>query len=116
MNYSEIDQLKETLSQWLVSYDMNSNDIMAQASEPHGNMPDPVDRASFQSEMEYIFSRLGRDSYNKNNILRALTKIEKGMYGVCEECGEEIPVNRLRAIPDTSYCLACQTELETNGL
>jgi DnaK suppressor protein len=116
MNYSEIDQLKETLSKWLVNYDMNSNDIMAHVSKSHDNLPDPVDRASFQSEMEYTFLKLGRDSHNKNNILRALTKIEKGMYGVCEECGEEIPANRLRAIPDTSYCIACQTEIETNGL
>lgn len=116
MNYNEIDQLKETLSQWLVSYDMNSNDVLAHVSKTHDNIPDPLDRASFQSEMEYIFSRLGRESLNKRNILRALRKIEKGSYGICEECGEEISVDRLRAIPDTGYCLACQTEIEANSL
>jgi DnaK suppressor protein len=116
MNYSEIDLLKETLSQWLANYDMNANDTIARVSETHDNLPDPVDRASFQSEMEYTFLKLGRDSHNKNKILRALTKIEKGNYGVCEECGEKISVNRLKAIPDTNYCIACQTELEASSM
>jgi len=37
-----------------------------------------------------------------------LTKLDDGTYGVCEECGEEIPVGRLAAVPFTSHCVACQ--------
>lgn len=37
----------------------------------------------------------------------ALERLEKGHYGVCADCGEEIELNRLRADPAARYCLAC---------
>lgn len=39
-----------------------------------------------------------------NNINRALEKIEKGNYGVCEICGEEIGEDRLAANPAARTC------------
>ncbi|AAC06572.1 TraR/DksA family transcriptional regulator [Aquifex aeolicus] len=42
----------------------------------------------------------------------ALEKIEKGTYGICERCGEEIPEPRLCAIPWTRYCAKCAEEVE----
>ncbi|WP_461832297.1 TraR/DksA family transcriptional regulator [Aquifex sp.] len=42
----------------------------------------------------------------------ALEKIEKGVYGICERCGEEIPEQRLCAIPWTRYCAKCAEEVE----
>lgn len=113
MNHCEIDQLRSTLSAWLESHDVNSSDLMAQVSGSNENMPDLLDRASFHSEMEITFFNLGRESENKNNIIRALKRIEKGDYGICEECGERISLKRLKAVPDTTYCLSCKIELES---
>ena len=42
----------------------------------------------------------------------ALRKIEGGGYGVCENCGDEIPFARLCAIPWTRYCASCAEEVE----
>jgi RNA polymerase-binding protein DksA len=41
-------------------------------------------------------------------IEAALARIDDGTYGVCEECGRPIPVERLRAMPATRYCVSCQ--------
>jgi DnaK suppressor protein len=38
----------------------------------------------------------------------ALAAIEAGTYGICEDCGEEIPEGRLRALPDAVRCMPCQ--------
>src|SRR5699024_5655249 len=38
------------------------------------------------------------------DINYALNAIEKGTYGVCEKCGKDIPIDRLEAIPTTTYC------------
>jgi YteA family regulatory protein len=38
------------------------------------------------------------------NVNHALEAIEKGTYGKCEVCGQEIPVERLEALPTTTYC------------
>jgi DnaK suppressor protein len=38
---------------------------------------------------------------------RALAKLDEGTYGACDACGEPIPADRLRAMPDSVLCLAC---------
>jgi len=38
----------------------------------------------------------------------ALEKIKKGSYGICEKCGKEIPIERLRIYPEAKLCLSCQ--------
>lgn len=37
----------------------------------------------------------------------ALERFEQGKYGVCEVCGEQIPAERLEALPATSTCMEC---------
>jgi RNA polymerase-binding protein DksA len=41
-------------------------------------------------------------------IRRALERIERGGYGVCEACGRRIGVARLRALPTAATCVRCQ--------
>ena len=42
-------------------------------------------------------------------IDRALAKIERGTYGVCEKCGERIPSERLQALPHAALCVRCKS-------
>ncbi|QDP39117.1 TraR/DksA C4-type zinc finger protein [Radiobacillus deserti] len=39
------------------------------------------------------------------DINHALEKIENGTYGQCEECGQDIPVERLYALPTATRCI-----------
>lgn len=41
-------------------------------------------------------------------VVKALEKIEKGEYGLCEKCGQEIGEKRLQAIPEAKYCIEHQ--------
>ncbi len=43
-------------------------------------------------------------------VEEALKRIEKGTYGKCVECAEDIPEARLRAVPWAPYCLKDQQE------
>lgn len=45
------------------------------------------------------------------DINSALEKIAKGKYGICENCGEEIPIERLETKPEAKYCVACKAKL-----
>lgn len=38
----------------------------------------------------------------------ALEKIEKGNYGICEKCGREIEIERLKIIPEARFCKKCK--------
>ena len=42
----------------------------------------------------------------------ALTRLQEGRYGICEDCGEEIQKERLRVSPYVTRCLRCQNEHE----
>jgi len=42
----------------------------------------------------------------------ALGRMEEGMYGECVDCGQEIPIDRLRALPFTLRCQEDQEERE----
>ncbi len=39
----------------------------------------------------------------------ALSRIEKGTYGVCARCGDPIPPERLEARPESTLCVACKS-------
>ena len=41
------------------------------------------------------------------DVSNALEKIEKGGYGICENCGKKIDEKRLLACPEAKTCLRC---------
>jgi len=45
----------------------------------------------------------------------ALDRLEEGTYGICEECGTPINVERLKVLPFTTYCVQCQERREKMG-
>lgn len=45
-------------------------------------------------------------------IEQALKRISDGTYGICLDCEKPIPVERLKAIPYSEYCVACKTKKE----
>ena len=45
-------------------------------------------------------------------VEEALAKHEAGRYGICDNCGREIDIARLEAIPYTPLCLSCAEALE----
>jgi RNA polymerase-binding protein DksA len=48
-------------------------------------------------------------------VEHALEKIEKGTYGICDNCGEPINVERLEALPQASLCMKCKALLAKNA-
>ncbi len=46
------------------------------------------------------------------DVQAALTRIEKGTYGKCEGCGNNIPPERLEAIPAAKLCMTCKSKIK----
>lgn len=42
----------------------------------------------------------------------AMARLERGLYGICAECGREIPEARLQVMPFTLYCVTDQAKQE----
>jgi DnaK suppressor protein len=49
------------------------------------------------------------------NIEEALERLEQGTYGICAECGNEIPPRRLQALPFAKLCVRCQSEADKSA-
>jgi DnaK suppressor protein len=63
--------------------------------------------------LKHVDARIiGNRSEEIDDIDSALNKLEEGTYGVCEECGEDIPSKRLEAVPAALYCVPCQNEID----
>lgn len=88
-DFGEAEQ--ETASD-VLSYDQHSADAAQET----------IDRQVELSLIESAEMELGEAAH-------ALTKLEDGTYGVCEECGQPIPDERLEARPATRFDLEHQT-------
>ena len=42
----------------------------------------------------------------------AMGRLERGVYGICEDCGTEIDEKRLAVAPYSLYCIECQNRRE----
>jgi DnaK suppressor protein len=58
------------------------------------------------------FALVQMQSQTVENIRAALTRLANGEYGVCGDCDEEIPEQRLRALPFATRCRSCQEDHE----
>jgi DnaK suppressor protein len=76
------------------------------------NFPDPTDRATLESNRNFMLRIRDRESKLIKKIKKALDRIENNTFGLCESCGEEISIKRLKARPVTTLCIDCKTKEE----
>lgn len=76
------------------------------------NVGDELDVARTQSDNELQASLLERASERVRQIDGALQRLDNGHYGQCEQCGDEIPLERLKLLPFAINCVDCQRGFE----
>ena len=78
-------------------------------NEPSGDI---YDQASNERDRELLLLLGDREREKVRNIDEALARLDEGEYGICEDCEEEIPIGRLKAMPFARLCVKCKTDLE----
>ena len=73
---------------------------------------DSGDQATLDMAEELDLSLLEMRNKNLKAINDALYRLREGTYGICDECGNEIPEKRLMVMPFTPCCVACQEKQE----
>ena len=92
----------------------HADNTVSGMTQPKENFPDPTDRASLESERNFMLRIRDRENKLIKKIRSALERIENGTFGVCEECGEDITIKRLKARPVTTQCIDCKTKEEAS--
>ncbi len=70
----------------------------------------PADMVSSDPDYDKEIQIIRRQRAEMALVSSALARIDQGRFGVCEECHDEIPVERLRAVPYTKYCISCKED------
>jgi len=82
----------------------------AQSNEGLSTLGDEMDVARSLADVETHASLIENAENKVRRIDSALAQLEQGDYGICANCGEEIPLARLEAVPFAIYCVDCQSE------
>jgi DnaK suppressor protein len=76
------------------------------------DFPDEIDTASSEVNLAFVGRLRERERGLLAKIEEALAKIDRGVYGLCQNCGEEIGMKRLEARPVAELCIDCKGEQE----
>lgn len=72
----------------------------------------PADQGSELFEREKNLTVQRTLEVTLQEVDAALEKFAQGTYGICELCGKPIAEKRLRALPEATHCIECQSKLE----
>ena len=96
------DALRRSLSGELVRFHTSGDRVVG----------DTLDDA-LESDYVALNSQLAEaESRELAAIDNAIERIQHNEYGVCEGCGRDIPLARLRALPYATMCIKCQRSTE----
>jgi DnaK suppressor protein len=100
-------ELKQTLERLLISRREYDGELTA------GDFIDEIDDAQREISAYSLYSLIERKHRELRRIDYLISRILKEEeFGLCEECGAQIPKERLLIVPEATLCVACQREME----
>jgi len=77
------------------------------------NTEDEGDLATISHERDLLINLHESDYTHLRRVQEAMKAVDRGQYGECVRCGEDINEKRLEAVPWATMCIRCQEEKET---
>jgi len=112
MNKKDIEYFRNLLTDQLEELLSQADDTVSGMTTPKENFPDPTDRASLEAERNFMLRIRDRESKLIKKIKKTLAGMDKDTFGICEKCGDDIAIERLKARPVTTQCIDCKTKEE----
>jgi RNA polymerase-binding transcription factor DksA len=84
---------------------------MVEAVHEESRVPGEHDREPSEAVDKEVWLEQNEESLHAA-VLAALDRIEKGTFGRCEDCGVDIPAERLDVVPYARSCVACERKHE----
>lgn len=89
---------------------MPAGDSGTAALPRHGEETDDDAVADLETSIDAASAE--RETRELREVERALERLHSPDFGVCEDCGADIPVIRLQASLTATRCIACQSRYE----
>ena len=75
---------------------------------------DQLDEIQAASQRALAVCNLDREFNQLRNARAALSRIQEGSFGTCQQCDEDIHPKRLAAVPWATFCIRCQEAADHN--
>lgn len=112
MEPKDIEYFHTLLSGMLSEAQQKGDSTLEELTDNNEIFADPADRATAESDRAFTLRIRDRERRLIKKIRSALQRIEEGTYGICDDCGENISVARLKARPVTKLCINCKSKQE----
>lgn len=112
MKKKDLDFFKKHLETRLEELLSHAGDTVSGMTTPKENFPDPTDRAALEADRNFMLRIRDREHKLIKKIRQALERIDTDKYGICDSCGEDISIKRLKARPVTTQCIDCKSKEE----
>ncbi|WP_327633947.1 TraR/DksA C4-type zinc finger protein [Kribbella sp. NBC_00482] len=107
---AELEGEVEHLTQEIKDAEQEIAGLFRDGSDGAGNDQADVGSTTLERYHELTLANNARDMLNQ--IEFALTRIDDGTYGVCDNCGNAIGKGRLQAFPRATLCVSCKERQE----
>ena len=112
MEKERLEFFRELLNERLKTILEEAEKTVKGMTNDRDSFPDPTDRANLESDRNFLLRIRDRERKLIGKIKEALARIDDGTFGICEECGEDISEERLKARPMATLCIDCKTKAE----
>ena len=112
MDKERLEYFKDLLTKRREGLVAEASQTIVEMSDDEETFPDPTDRASLETDRNFLLRIRDRERKLILKIDEALERIEDTTFGICELCGEDISDERLKARPVTTLCIDCKTDSE----
>jgi len=109
MNKAQREHFIKILNEWKMELIKDIDRTVTHMQDDLTAYADPNDRASQESDMALELRNRDRERKLIKKIDQTLVIIASNDYGYCNQCGEEIGLNRLQARPTATLCIDCKT-------
>lgn len=112
LSNEEIHYFKTLLTNQLEELLENASHTVKELYGNEEKLTDIIDQGTLESIRRTSLRIKDRESRLIYKIITALKMIEKGIFGYCQACGNEIGLKRLMARPVTMHCIECKMKME----
>jgi len=111
MTKTEVDRFRAVLTARVAELERVTRNREGIAIERSADQLDEIQAAS---QRALAVCNLDREFNQLRNARAALSRIQEGSFGTCQQCDEDIHPKRLAAVPWATFCIPCQEAVDHN--
>jgi DnaK suppressor protein len=109
---------KAQVNRFRTTLEAKRNELLREIADRRERMAlssasDPMDMVRNIADRDLTVQHVDRMLGLLRQVDGALIELRVGTFGLCAECGAEIPGRRLEAVPWSPNCVTCQERMET---